>query len=156
MRGVLQPAPQKSTWLADLIRFGMVGGLGFVVDVGVFNLLRVTVLDSGQNGEPVIAKVIALLAAIAVNWAGNRWWAFRDRRGDRMTREALSFLALGLASSLVSLVCLVLSHYVLGLTSALADNISANVVGVALGSAIRFAVIRGVIFAQPRVPLAAR
>ena len=128
----------------------MVGGLGFLVDVGLFNLLRVTVLSGDQHGAPLIAKSIALVAAIAVNWAGNRWWAFRDRRGERVGREALSFLALGIASSLVSLVCLWLSHYALGLTSPLADNISANVVGVAIGSAIRFFVIRGVIFARPR------
>ena len=137
-------------WLRDLIRFGMVGGLGFLVDVGLFNLLRVTVLSGDQHGAPLIAKSIALVAAIAVNWAGNRWWAFRDRRGERVGREALSFLALGIASSLVSLVCLWLSHYALGLTSPLADNISANVVGVAIGSAIRFFVIRAVIFARPR------
>ena len=143
------------TWLGDLIRFGMVGGLGFIVDVGVFNLLRVTVLSGDQHGAPIVAKIIALLAAIAVNWAGNRWWAFRDRRGERVAREAISFLALGIASSLVSLVCLALSHYVLGLTSALADNISANVIGVGLGAVIRFFVIRGVIFAQPRASLVA-
>jgi putative flippase GtrA len=155
MRCVPLPALQESpvvekTWLGDLMRFGMVGGLGFVVDVGVFNLLRLTVLSGDQNGAPLIAKIIALLAAIAVNWAGNRWWAFRDRRGARVAREAISFLALGIASSLVSLVCLAVSHYVLGLTSPLADNISANVIGVALGTVIRFFVIRGVIFAPSR------
>ena len=139
-----------TTWLGDLIRFGMVGGLGFIVDVGVFNLLRVTVLSGDQHGAPLIAKIIALLAAIAVNWAGNRWWAFRDRRGERVAREAISFLALGIASSLVSLACLALSHYALGLTSPLADNISANVIGVGLGAVIRFFVIRGVIFAPSR------
>ena len=127
----------------------MVGGVGFLVDIGLFNLLRVTVLSGDQHGAPLIAKSIALLAAIAANWAGNRWWAFRDRRGERVAREAFSFLALGIASSLVSLACLGLSHYVLGLTSPLADNISANVIGVGIGTVIRFFVIRGVIFAQP-------
>ena len=43
--------------------------------------------------------------------------------------------AIGLA---ISLMCLFISHYVLDLTSALADNISANVIGLVLGTTFRF------------------
>jgi putative flippase GtrA len=39
---------------------------------------------------------------------------------------------------LISVGCLWFSHYALGLTSPLADNISANVVGLALGTMFRF------------------
>jgi hypothetical protein len=48
-----------------------------------------------------------------------------------------------------SAVTLVLSHDVLGLTSRLADNISANVVGLALGTAFRFLTYRRFVFPVP-------
>ena len=38
----------------------------------------------------------------------------------------------------IALTCLATSHYLLGLTSTLADNLSANGVGLALGTAFRF------------------
>ena len=47
-------------------------------------------------------------------------------------------------------VTLVLSHDVLGLTSRLADNTSANVVGLALGTVFRFVTYRRFVFAPPK------
>jgi len=43
---------------------------------------------------------------------------------------------------LVALGCLAFSHYVLDLRTVLADNISKNVVGLVLGSVIRFLLYR--------------
>ena len=39
---------------------------------------------------------------------------------------------------LIALACLAISHYVLDLTSPLADNVAANVIGLGLGAAFRF------------------
>ena len=50
-------------------------------------------------------------------------------------------IGLGLA-----LLCLSVSHYVLDLTSPLADNIAANVVGLAVGTAFRFWAYRRFVF----------
>ena len=47
---------------------------------------------------------------------------------------------------LISILCLDLSHHVLGLTGRLADNISGNVVGVGLGTAFRFWAYRHFVF----------
>ncbi|WP_246159946.1 hypothetical protein [Microbacterium rhizomatis] len=43
-----------------------------------------------------------------------------------------------------------MSHYLLGFTSQLADNISGNVVGLVLGTAFRFAAYRWLVF-SPRL-----
>ena len=137
-------------WTRDLLRFGAVGGLGLVVDVGLFNLLRASVLAGhAVPGAPLIAKTLSLLAAIAVNWAGNRWWAFRDRRNESVGREAVAFVAVSLGGSVIALLCLAFSHYVLGLTTLTADNVSANVIGLALGSAFRFVALRLWVFRGP-------
>lgn len=133
--------------LRDLMRFAVVGGVGLVVDVGVFNLLRATVLADGRvTGAVLIAKSISISAAILTNWAGNRWWTFRSHRQARMLPEAAAFFAVSLIGSAISLLCLAISHYALGLTSALADNVSANVIGLVLGSAFRFVASRAWVF----------
>lgn len=50
---------------------------------------------------------------------------------------------------LIGLTCLWVSHYVLGYTSLLADNISSNVIGLALGTVFRFWLYREWVF-RPR------
>jgi putative flippase GtrA len=51
---------------------------------------------------------------------------------------------------LIGLACLAVSHYVLGLTSPLADNVSSNVVGLALGTTFRFTLYRAWVFHPAR------
>ena len=130
----------------QVMRFALVGGLGFVVDVGLFNVLRAHGPE-GVHGWTIAAKTIALVAAIAVNWIGNRVWTFRSRtRRTDTAREAVEFFIASVVGSLVALVCLGVSHYGLHLTSAFADNISANGVGLILGSLVRFVAYRQWVF----------
>ena len=134
----------------QLARFGVVGLVGFVVDVGVFNLLRSTILEPSDLHEgPVVAKIISTCLAIVVNWLGNRHWTFRSHRRSEVVREGIEFVLVSLGGMVITLGCLWLSHYVLGYTSLLADNISGNLVGLGLGTAFRFAFYRQWVF-HPR------
>jgi putative flippase GtrA len=127
----------------QLVQFALVGGVGFVVDTSVFNLLLFTVFDPSRIHEgPLLAKTASTIVAIAVNWVGNRYWTFGPHRSTRGAVEALEFLAVSILGMLVGLGCLWVSHYLLGFDNRLADNISANVVGLLLGSAVRFALYR--------------
>lgn len=125
--------------IAQLARFGVVGAVGFVVDTTIFNILRATVLNPDEvHSGPFWAKVVSTVVAIFVNWMGNRYWTFRDQRRSVATREGVEFVIVSLGGMVISLGCLGISHYALGLTSALADNISGNVIGLVLGTAFRF------------------
>lgn len=138
------------TLLTQLARFGTVGLVGLVVDVALFNLLRVTVLAPEFIAEgPIIAKVISTSVAIAVNWLGSRYWTFRLERRRPAAREAVEFAVVSIGGLLIAVACLVVSRYVLGFTSLLADNIATNVVGLALGSTFRFVLYRAWVF-HPR------
>ncbi|MFN4000540.1 GtrA family protein [Microcella sp.] len=142
--------------LPQLARFGTVGLVGLVVDVALFNLLRVTVLDPGVIAEgPIIAKIVSTSVAIAVNWLGSRYWTFRLERRRPAAREAVEFAIVSLGGMLIAVGCLALSRYGFGFTSLLADNIASNVVGLALGSAFRFALYRSWVFHPRRTPAAA-
>lgn len=132
-------------------RFGTVGLLGLVVDIGVFNLLRSTLLEPElHHNGPFVAKVISTSLAIIVNWVGNRYWTFRAERRKRLWREGLQFAVVSVGGMGIALFCLWVSHYLLGFTSVLADNISSNVIGLALGTAFRFWLYRAWVF-RPQV-----
>jgi len=141
--------------LAQFARFGAVGLVGLVVDIALFNLLRVTVLSpEAVASGPIIAKVISTSVAIGVNWAGSRYWSFRLRRRRPPAREAVEFAIVSIGGMLIAVGCLAFSREVLGFTSLLADNIASNVVGLGLGSLFRFALYRWWVF-HPRRDAAA-
>lgn len=130
----------------EVLAFGGVGGIAFLVDVGVFNLLRLTVLD----GNVVTAKVVSVIVATAVAWLGHRSLTFRSRRGRAAPQEAVLFVLANAGGLVIAASCLVVSHYVLGFTSAVADNVAANVVGLGLGTLFRYFAYRHFVFSSPR------
>lgn len=145
--------------LAALFRQGttflLVGGVGVVIDIVVFNALRTTVLTpSVVHGGPVIAKLISSTLAIIVSWIGNRLWTFREQRRTDVVAQALEYAAVSIAGLLIAIGCLWISHYVLGFTSVIADNFATNVVGLALGTAFRFALYRFWVFSPKRAATA--
>ncbi len=138
--------------IAQLARFGVVGAVGFVVDLGVFNLLRATVLSPEDvHSGPFWAKVVSTTVAIVVNWIGNRYWTFRHQRRSVAAKEGVEFVVVSLGGMVISLGCLAVSHYALGFTSALADNVSGNGIGLVLGTAFRFWLYKTWVYHPDRV-----
>ena len=137
--------------LLELMRFGSVGALAFVVDAGLFNLLR---FGPGEvlEDKPLTAKVISVAVATLVSWLGNRFWTFSQRRTATPVRELLGFGLVNVGGMLIAVGCLAFSHYVLGLTSPLADNISANGVGLVLGMVFRYLAYRHFVFTGAQLP----
>lgn len=137
--------------LLELMKFGFVGGLGFIVDIGVFNLLQhgpVALLA----GEPIAAKIASVSVAMIVTWLGNRLWTFARQRTSTKAREFVGFVVVNIGGMAIAVLCLWVSRYVLGYTSPLADNISANVVGLVLGTAFRYFAYKHLVFTGSRAP----
>ena len=84
------------------------------------------VADGWHHRSDAISSVVILAGIFAGRYL---WWI-----------DAAMGIAVG---------CLAVSHYVLGFTSALADNISANGVGLVLGTAFRYVCYRYLVFAEP-------
>lgn len=145
------PLASRTALGRQLLSFVLVGGVGLVVDIAVFNALRTTVLEPGLvHGGPVIAKAVSTSLAILVNWIGNRFWTFRSQRRADVVREGIEFAVVSAAGMAIALGCLWVSHYLLGYTSIIADNIATNVVGLALGTAFRFALYRWWVYSAGR------
>jgi putative flippase GtrA len=137
-------APVRSL-VHEIAKFGIIGALAFVIDVGLFNLL---LYFGPLEDKPLTAKVISVVAATTFAYFGNRFWTYRNRGRRSMRREYVLFFVFNGVALLISVGCLWFSHYVLGLDSPLADNISANVVGVGLGTLFRFLAYRTWVFPE--------
>lgn len=133
------------------LKFGVVGGIGFIIDVGIFNLLRLGVLgDDTWWQSPLGAKTVSVTVAIIFNWIGNRYWTFREHRRKNFMLELFEYAAVSVAGMLIQLACLYVSHYILGYQSLLADNISSNIVGMAIGTVFRFVLYRYWVYGHHR------
>jgi putative flippase GtrA len=132
------------------MKFGIVGAVGFVVDVGLFNVLRYAGDPGLLEHKPLTAKVISVACATIVTYLGNRHWTWADRERSARHREALLFFLFNGLGMAIALTCLAVSHYLLNLHSALADNISANGVGLVLGMLFRFWAYRTYVFTPSR------
>jgi putative flippase GtrA len=95
--GMRRPA----NWL-QLVRFGIVGAVGFIVNLVVYTLF---VHSVGVDYRA--ASVVAWLVAVLNNFVLNRHWTF-DASGDRAHRQAVRFLLVSLAAEVFSLLLLTL------------------------------------------------
>lgn len=113
-------------------KFGIVGLTGILVTNIVFaplhKELRLGVMTS---------VTIATVAATVVTFLGNRYWSFRNREGSGTGKEGATFFMLNGVGMLIQYAVLGLSHYTLGLTNAVEDQIAVNV-GIGLGTLFRF------------------
>jgi putative flippase GtrA len=126
-------------------KFGVVGAIAFIVDVGTFNVLRNGPLDD----KVLTAKAISTVLATTVAFIGNRQWTFRHRERAGLRREYVLFFVLNGVGLAISLSFLAFSHYVLDLTSPLADNISTNIIGMGFATVFRFWSYRRWVFTAP-------
>jgi putative flippase GtrA len=136
--------------LRYVLKFGLVGLAGFVVDFGVFNLLRLGVLGDDVLQDPLGAKIASVTLSTLVAWFGSRFWTFREHRRKNYVLELLEFVGVSLGGLLIGLFCLYVSHYLLNFQSLLADNISTNVVGLGLATIFRFALYRFWVYGHNR------
>lgn len=128
----------------ELARFGSVGSVAFVVDLGSYNLLRFGPVDL-LHDKPLTARVIAVLLATLVSWLGSRHWTFAGQRTHRRGHELLLFAVINALGSGVTIGTLAFSHYALGLSGPFADNV-ANIIGIVLGTVLRYAGYKKFVF----------
>ncbi|HKA68918.1 MAG TPA: GtrA family protein [Actinomycetes bacterium] len=134
----------------ELMKFGTVGAFAYVIDIGLYNLLRATVLED----KTITAKVVSVTVATGVAFLGNRHWTFRHRTDPGLARGFGVFALLNGIAMVITVIPLWISHYLLGMTSLLADNISTNIIGTALATAFRFWSYRKWVFVAPPEPSA--
>lgn len=142
MRALLDAYYRLGHLIRELMKFGVVGGSAYVIDILLFNVAL------HASDKPLTSKTISTVVATTWSYAGNRYWTFRRRSRSSVRREYTLFFVLNGLGLLIALFCLWVSHYVLGFTGTLADNVAANVVGLGLGTAFRFWSYRRFVFPE--------
>jgi putative flippase GtrA len=123
--------------------FLVVGAIGFLVDAGTYNLLvfwggGFSFSEGVLYHSPLVAKIIAIVVATVVTYFGNKWWTYSHRKSGSPVREYLLYAIVNVIAILLQLGCLGFSRYVLDLSSPLADNISATVIGQTMAVVFRY------------------
>jgi dolichol-phosphate mannosyltransferase len=92
-------ARSRDSWL-QLLKFGVVGGSGYLINLGVFAFL------SGNLGVyHAVAAVGAFCVAVTSNFLWNRYWTFGPGEG-LAHMQAARFLAVSVACLVINLVVL--------------------------------------------------
>ncbi|MFE2329875.1 GtrA family protein [Streptomyces sp. NPDC059385] len=136
----------------EVAKFGAVGGLGVLVNLGVFNLIRST-----TDLQVVRASVIATVVAIATNYLGFRYFAYRDRaHGDAAgrTRELVLFVAFSAIGLVIENGVLYVATYGFGWGGPVASNVF-KFIGIGTATVFRFWSYRTWVFKALPAPLAA-
>lgn len=125
----------------ELAKFGVIGLISFVIDLGGFNLL----VGGPMENKVTTAKLISGGVATVVAWLGNRYWTFRHRRNRPVHHEVVLFFAVNGVALAVSAGWVAFAHYVFGVRGTLALNVAAFI-GIGLGTLLRFWAYRKFVF----------
>jgi putative flippase GtrA len=92
-------ARSRDSWI-QLVKFGIVGGSGYLINLGVFAFL------SGNLGVyHAVAAIGAFCFAVTSNFLWNRYWTFGPGEGLAHA-QAARFLAVSVACLVINLVVL--------------------------------------------------
>ncbi len=116
----------------ELAKFGVVGSIGAVLDLG-----GAAALHGAVGLGPLVAKIISTVVAATFAYAGNRVWTFRHRANAGLAREYLIFFALNGVGLLVALLVIGFTEYSLGMHGQVAYNV-AQVTGTGIGTIFRY------------------
>jgi putative flippase GtrA len=130
--------------LKELGAFGVVGGVAFVVDIGLFQLLYGH-FDVGA----VTAKTLATLVSMSVAFLGHRNWAFAHRDKTTIRRSFALFALINVGTLVLGAAIIWFVRYPLGQERLLVIQ-AANIASIGFNSVLRYLAYRRWVF--PAVP----
>ncbi len=125
----------------EIAAFGVVGAIGFVIDLTLFNLF----FHDGQ----IVAKCISTTAAVVVTYVGNRYFSFSHRARTSIARETSLFFGINVTTLIFSLAMIGLFEYPFDYKS---DRLVMNLVNlatIAIGTLFRFWSYKRFVFLHP-------
>ncbi|MFF8713654.1 GtrA family protein [Streptomyces sp. NPDC015184] len=116
----------------EIAKFGVVGGVGLVVNIGASNLLwRYTDIPTVRAG------LLATLIAVFGNYLGFRYWTYRDRDKSGRTRELTLFLLFSAVGAVIESGVLYTATYGFGWNSPVQSNVF-KIIGIGIATMFRF------------------
>ena len=118
--------------IPELAKFGVVGLVGSVIDLG-----GAAYLHGAVGIGPMVSKGLSIIAATVVTYLGSRFWTFRHRANQALLREGVLFAALNIVGLAIAECVIAFVTYGLDLKGSLAYN-AASVAGTGLGTIFRY------------------
>jgi putative flippase GtrA len=134
----------RGSWrilVKELAAFGVVGAVGFVVDLGLFNYF----FDDGQ----IIAKTISTTVATGLTYVGNRYLSFSHRARSSLGREAGFFFLINLIALIGALIVIAVFSYPLHYKHHILVMNAVNLVTIGMGTIFRFWAYKRFVFLHP-------
>lgn len=128
----------------EVAKFGVIGLLGFVVQLGVQNALY-----PGHGIGALTSVVIASVIATTVTFIGNRFWAFKHRKGKSLAHETVLFVVFNVIGMLIQAGTVALDTKLLHHTDRLSYNV-ATIIGIAIATIFRLYCYRRFVFREQR------
>jgi putative flippase GtrA len=118
--------------IPELAKFGVVGLIGSVIDLG-----GAAYLHGAVGIGPMVSKGLSITAATLITYLGSRFWTFRHRVNQALLREGALFVALNIVGLAIAECVIALVTYGLDMKGTLAYN-AASVAGTGLGTIFRY------------------
>ena len=118
--------------IPELAKFGAVGLVGSVVDLG-----GAAYLHGALGIGPMVSKGLSIIAATVLTYLGSRFWTFRHRVNQALLREGVLFAGLNIVGLAIAECVIAFVTYGLDMKSTLAYN-AASLAGTGLGTIFRY------------------
>jgi putative flippase GtrA len=130
----------------EMAKFGVVGGIGFVITLGGFS-----VLHNDLKLGLLTSNALATIVAAAVTFVGNKYWTFRHRTGHGTRRETIAFVVMNGVGLLIQYGCTWIAVNGFGVHGTIMTDL-AEVIGIGLGTVFRFWSYRKWVWHAPAGP----
>jgi putative flippase GtrA len=126
----------------EIAKFGIIGALGAVIQFGVQDSLHFSLGMAALR-----ALVCGYVAATCFTFVGNRYWTYKDRRGQSQgfARESVVFIVMNAIGIGIQLGLVALATYGLDMRDGLSYNL-ATVVGIGIATLFRLFAYRTFVF----------
>ena len=93
----------------QILKFGVVGGIAFLIDYGVLMLL-----SQGFGIDPVLSAAMSFCVSLAFNYLASMRFVFEHRDDISRSREALLFIVLSAVGLMINEACMLVGVAALG------------------------------------------
>jgi putative flippase GtrA len=134
----------RASWrilLKELTAFGLVGGLAFMIDLGLFTAL--------VGFGAVKAKIVSATVSTTFAYFGNRYLSFSHRARTTIARETAFFFGINAITLVFSAGCIALFVYPLHYDHQSAMVFFVNLVSIGIGTVFRFWAYKRFVFLHP-------
>jgi putative flippase GtrA len=124
----------------EVAKFGVVGSLAFVLTIALLNAFH-----SGADLSWIVSTTLANLLATVFAFLGNKFWAFRHRKGNHPARETILFFFFNGVGIVITDGVVAAAQSGLGVKDTFLLNL-ANIVGIGLATLFRLYCYRRWVF----------